>query len=157
MPEIELFDIIATIESNNNFTAMRFELNVYTSIDIQFTRPNIKSLINRIKNIHKCSYATANMIYSTSWGAIQIMGFNIYNPNFKYQKSIVDFLNSEDDQRSLFDKFITSLNLNYSPVILAQDANKRDDFARYYNGSGNIEVYSSLIKASLQQHGFEVK
>jgi hypothetical protein len=150
--KMELFDIIATIESNNNLSAMRFEPAVFSKT---FTANNSQlEIIKKISLLNKCSISTAEMIYSTSWGACQIMGFNIYG--LGYDQSIYHFLSTLEDQKNIFEKFVTINQINFTPEYLVRDKKRRDEFAEHYNGPGNIEIYSSLIAASLKQHGFEV-
>ena len=74
----KLLEAIAHIESNEWQYAIRFEPATYIR-KMAFD----KIIIQDIIKYNKCSKETAFSIYSTSYGAWQLMGFNIYNkPTF---------------------------------------------------------------------------
>ena len=91
------------------------------------------------------------MVYSTSWGDAQLMGFNLYGPKISYQKSVVDFLCSLDDQRATFAAFVEGDSvLNVTVPELAANPGARHAFALRYNGAPE---YVNVIEASLRHFG----
>jgi len=149
---MDLASVIAQIESGNNPHAMRFEPLVFQS---PFpARPAAeRSLITKIEAIHGCSLATAEMIYSTSWGAYQIMGMTLYD--LGYAKPIMDFMTSPDDQLAMFNTFCTRRGIAFTVDQLRDDSAAREKFASRYNGPGNIADYSARIAAEIARQGAE--
>ena len=139
---VTTYEIIRRIESSDFPMAMRFEPSVYARDGAS------EQIVKRIMKYNRCSRATAKMIYATSWGGTQIMGFNLYHPNYGLSISVGEFLNSEDAQRALFNLFCAANNIDFSVEQLAQSNVLRDRFARFYNGS--VANYSPKILASLQ-------
>jgi len=91
--------LISYVESNNNSFAIRFESELYKHAK---SDPKI---LETIKSINVCSTATAKMIYCSSWGKYQIMGFNIYGI-CKFDREIGAFLCNEWDQDKAFKTFL---------------------------------------------------
>jgi hypothetical protein len=137
-------DIIAAIESSNNNQAIRFERRVFNAV----TNAGGCDICNRIQRIHHCSAETAKMIYSTSFGLYQIMGFNLWG-HLGYNDTFISFLLSRDNQESLFQQFLLTKGIAYSPKELLSD-NLREKFALVYNGS---RKYASLILMQLKRAG----
>jgi len=104
-------DVIKTIESSNNPFAFRFEEQLY--FQHRAIKTNLSKVLKRVKMLNQCSNETALMIVSTSWGFFQILGINIYGM-CGYDKGIMDFLHSQDDQELVFKKFceIQRIDLN---------------------------------------------
>ena len=125
----QLKDIIKLIESSNNPKAVRFEPLFYENLK---TKTNDHAIL-KIKEIHKCSYYTALMIASTSWGLFQIMGYNLYFYSLT-EKTVFDFLFDEEEQEKAFEKFIQIKKINFTVEELLEDENKIKKFARLYNG-----------------------
>ncbi len=149
LPNPTLGMIIARIESHNNPQAMRFEPDMYARIlPNVFTDP----IIAHIKNIHDCSFHTATVIYSTSYGLYQIMGFNLFDPKgFNFTSSLIDFCDNPIKQDAAFAHFVIEKKINFLPTELCDDAN-RQKFALAYNGN---PLYAISITESLQH--FKVK
>lgn len=153
-PQVSLFDLIAWVETKANHKAIRFEPATYARVAALRSAP-VKIIIANIQNACKCSWGTALMIYSTSWGAAQIMGFNLYGPDVNYLASVVDFCDSEVAQKFAFVKMnlqtphlkgVTSQNL-------ADSGASRLAFALAYNGSAN---YADALVEALKHFGFSV-
>ncbi|WP_456400120.1 N-acetylmuramidase domain-containing protein [Persephonella sp.] len=125
----ELKDIIKLIESSNNPQAVRFEPHFYERLK---SRTNDTAVL-KIREIHKCTYYTALMIASTSWGLFQIMGYNLYFYNL-IDTTVFDFLFNEELQEQAFKKFIEKRRINFTIEELKSDPEKVRRFARYYNG-----------------------
>lgn len=146
-PALPLHDLIAWGETNANCKAFRFEPTIYSKISQ--TRDDSQKLIIAGIQLHNAiSWGSALMVYSTSWGDAQIMGFNLYGPKISYQKSVVDFLCSLDDQREMFARFVEGDSvLNVTVPELAASPGVRLEFARHYNGA---DEYVNVIEASLR-------
>jgi hypothetical protein len=149
-PALPLHDLIAWGETNANCKAFRFEPGTYGKISLARTDSQ-KELIAAIQLHNAISWGSALMVYSTSWGDAQLMGFNLYGPKCSYQKSVIDFLCSLDDQREMFAKFIEGDSvLNVTVDELAALPALRLEFARHYNGA---DEYTHVIEASLRHFG----
>lgn len=146
-PVLSLHDLIAWGETNANCKAFRFEPTIYSKIS-QSRSDSQKQIIATIQLRNAISWGSALMVYSTSWGDAQLMGFNLYGPNCSYQKSVVDFLCSLDDQREMFAKFVEADPvINVTVTELAASPGLRLEFARHYNGGDD---YVNVIEASFR-------
>lgn len=146
MPTVTMYDVASWIESGGDLFAIRFEPSVYERIRENGHTPTIE----KIHLINKCSYATAQMIYSTSFGKFQIMGFNLYGP-LSYKKSFFTFCESSDDQEKAFDDFLILNHINFSvDQLMDKEIAKR--YALAYNGSLD---YVSSINEALEHFGLK--
>lgn len=144
---ITLWEVVARVESANHDFAIRFEDGYYNR---RLKNGWDESILSRIRTANKCSRATAQMIYCSSWGAVQIMGFNLYNRN-GMDWSVGKFMATETIQRQQFNRFLKENKLDhYTPERLAQDVEARRHFAKTYNGSYD---YAVLLKHSLDFYG----
>jgi len=143
--------VIAWIESNNNNQAIRFEPGIHEKIH---TRMFGDKIITNIRAIHKCTYETAAIIYSSSFGKYQIMGNALYDPQFIDQKTTIfsycgvgDAANVAQDAD--FCTFTKHRGIGFSVRELLELTN-RQKFALHYNGSLN---YADNIEKALQHFG----
>lgn len=143
--DMELSEIIGQIESGGNRKAMRFEPVVYD----RTMKVAYPPLAGKIKAINICSNATSLMIYSTSWGMFQFMGMTLYD--LGYDKPIMDFVESPDDQVAAFDQFVTKHGIAYSVNELRDTIDRRIAFATHYNGLGNPAAYADRIEAEIKR------
>lgn len=151
-PALPLHDLIAWGETNANCKLFRFEPATYGKISTA-RDDSQKELIAAIQLHNAISWGSALMVYSTSWGDAQLMGFNLYGPKCSYQKSVIDFLCSLDDQREMFAKFIEGDSvMNVTVAELAALPSLRLQFARHYNGA---DEYTHVIEASLRHFGIK--
>jgi hypothetical protein len=127
--------LIKAIESSNNFCAMRFERKVFNRI----TDKGFTPVIGSIQKFNHCSSDTARMIYSTSWGAYQMMGFNLYD-GLKVPVSIGEFLKDYCLQDETFYQYVQWKNILYTIDELRDDRVKRDMFSLRYNGSTDYSI-----------------
>lgn len=141
---MDLATIIGTIESDMDRRAMRFEPVVYG----RNIHPDANEIAVKIHQINRCSLATASVIYSTSWGIFQFMGFTIYG--LGYDKHIIDFIDSPEDQGKLFDQYLSKNSIAFSIDELKNDLGKRQLFALHYNGPGNVDDYADRILKAIQ-------
>lgn len=147
---LPLHDLIAWGETNANCKLFRFEPGIYSKIS-QVRDDSQKLIIATIQLHNAISWGSALMVYSTSWGDAQLMGFNLYGPKCSYEKSVIDFLCSLDDQREMFAKFIEGDPvMNVTVAELASLPSYRLAFARHYNGADD---YTHVIEASLRHFG----
>lgn len=129
--------LVAHVESGDVKHAMRFE-------------PGWKhdnNIISLVRQAHAPAYmntTTAKNIMATSYGLYQIMGENIYR--LGYKKPINEFMNSENDQLAIFEKFLEWRRINFTVEELFSDSEKLRLFARRYNGS---YAYADTLK-----HGY---
>lgn len=127
--------LIKTIESSNNFGAMRFERKVFNRI----TDNGFTPVLGNIQRFNSCSSDTARMIYSVSWGAYQMMGFNIYD-KINIGVSVGDYLKDYCLQDETFYQYIQLKGIVYTIDELKNDQVKRDHFALKYNGSTDYSI-----------------
>lgn len=148
---VNLTDVIAWVETKDNCKLFRFEPATYAKLstaqnDVQ------KQILSSIQKANLCSLSTALMIYSTSWGRCQLMGFNLYAPQVGCVETIADVLaNQTHEQDTYFTKLVNWQNLVLTPQQLSVPA-ERLFFARKYNGA---DSYADLIKASLTHFNLE--
>lgn len=147
-----LFDVIAWVETKANSKLMRFEPSVYGNISNVRTAAQ-QEIIARIQSVNLCSWGTALMIYSTSFGATQIMGFNLYAPEMLTYEDIATYLNDPISQADTFETFVIWQGLDISPNLLASSPAERLMFARKYNGA---DSYADLIAQALTHLNYTV-
>jgi hypothetical protein len=148
-------DVVAWVETKNNRSAVRFEPTTYNKFGSDAARTNkiAQAILARIQIINVCSVHTAAMIYSSSWGAYQLMGFNVYaGPSF--DMPVAEYLACETVQRASFVEFLTRCSIgNVTPEQLAASQSLRLKFAMKYNGS---IAYETPLCAALEHFGFSV-
>lgn len=165
---MNLFNLIAWVETRGNFKSFRFEPATYAKL-LLFRTDSQKLIIQKIVDCNGgasgCSWHTALIIYSSSWGAVQIMGFNLYGPVCNYMGNVSDFLQNVSvksdgatvvfsNQETAFNRFILSLKLDgATPENLASHAALRRAFALEYNGSPD---YMSCISEALTANNFKI-
>ncbi|MBL8547926.1 MAG: DUF3380 domain-containing protein [Hyphomonadaceae bacterium] len=94
----------------------------------------------------KIAYALdpQNAVASASYGLFQIMGFNHAACGFADPKSFVtDMAKNQSQQLKAFTAFVRANNL--ADELVRKDW---EGFARGYNGSGQVERYSGLMRAA---------
>ena len=148
---VSLEQLIGYVETKNNYSSLRFEPTTYTKLSLNRTDSD-KLLIAKIQQVNDCSWHTALMIYSTSFGQCQLMGFNLYA---NYDGKIVDYLTDKIQQTKSFAYFVgTNRLLDFDPQSLANSKLSRIQFAHIYNGA---ESYADLIADALKHFNFTVK
>lgn len=151
MEKLTLSELIRWIESRDTTGAIRFEpltYNKFAVVDAVHSKV-IGDILNRIISANKCSRSTAAMIYSSSWGAHQMMGFNVYADEFPMP--VGEFLVSQSAQEGRFLSFIKRNGLqDFTPEILAKNHDMRLKFAIKYNGS---IAYEKAMLSALAHFG----
>lgn len=137
---LALGDVIKRIESNNDPHAMRFEVVTYDRMMRKVPQAPVLGVIREAH--HGCSSQTAGMIAATSWGAWQLMGFNIYSTG-KYSNTVGAFLGSVADQNLCAGYFLDAIGYGASMNFATIDV---ENFARLYNGPGNVPAYSRRLR-----------
>lgn len=140
--------VIGWIESRNDPFALRFEPSVFSG-----SRFVDYALLQVIQQCNNCSEDTSRVIASTSWGAFQVMGFNLYNSPFNYRGKIATFACDANKQLQIFYDYVDVKNIAYTVSDLAASALKREHFGLLYNGSAS---YADNIVASLKHYGVNV-
>lgn len=143
-----LSSVIAWIESRGEIYALRFEPSIYAG-----SRFVDYKLLQIIQTCNNCDENTARVIASTSWGAFQVMGFNLYNMPINYRGNIASFLCDSIRQIKTFNDYIESRGIDYTVSDLASSQNRREHFALLYNGAIS---YAENIVQSLQHFGVSV-
>lgn len=120
-----LSQLIAQTESANKVDALRLEPAYHPSA----------ANIQRCLAAHKkqISLSTAEMICRTSWGLYQIMGDNIYSMGFT--APILEYWKDPEIQLDFFKRYCLRANIDYTLAEVLNEKNKRDNFAKRYNGS----------------------
>lgn len=140
----KLLEALARIESDGWQYALRFEPATYLR-KLLFD----KTIIQKIIKSNKCSKETAFAIYSTSYGAWQLMGFNIYNNNCDV--SVGEYLSNSSLQEQSVGVYLKQRGLENTTIQDLLDEKVRNNFARKYNGPGNVPEYSSRLLTSIQK------
>lgn len=154
MEQLTIAELISWIESRNNIGAMRFEPATYNKFagDIAKLNKTVREILARIQIVNRCSVHTAAMIYSTSWGAFQMMGFNVYAQDGAVP--ISEYLASPRVQSADFLAFLKRVGLqDFTPGKLAKDQSARYKFSTKYNGS---IAYDEPMRAALEHFGLAV-
>lgn len=156
LQNVSLSDVIAWIESRGNPRAIRFEPLVFSRLTTGAMTPAHAAIVARIVKIHACSIPTAQVIYSTSWGLYQLMGFNLYADDSVNctAMNVVSFCETPLEQTRVFNEFVSREAIDYTPQHLAQEFVWRERFAAIYNG--DTQDYTVEIVASLQHFGLQV-
>lgn len=141
-----LQDIVATVESNNRPGAIRFEPDVYAS-PWQAFGADWPATVQFIAQAHDCSALTARMIASSSWGAYQVMGFNLWGPAVLCGLTVPLFLTMPGTQSATFRRFARTGAFDPDNFDTADDALLLR-FARFWNGPGNVQGYHDRLVAA---------
>jgi len=152
-----LFDVIGRVETLNNYKSFRFEPTIYEKLLKSRTQEQ-QAIISRIIKAHGgpigCSWNTALTIYSSSYGAVQLMGFNLYGACY-CPCSVVDYMADKCLQSATFSELLKTMHLDLAtPELLASSSVLRNKFAVVYNGS---PAYAARIVDALKCFGYEVK
>lgn len=154
MEPLTINELIRHVESRNRPSAMRFEPAVYQRITTGPLTQAEMSILGRIKEQNRCSDGTARMIYSTSWGLYQIMGFNLYTTD-GISGPITEYSAASSVQDATFLQFLKRNGLqDFTPGKLAEDAALRLKFSMKYNGA---IAYADALVAALAHFGITAK
>ncbi len=147
MPPAEnVLRALAKIESADRIDALRFEPLVYAKRD---SHPS--HVIDAIVKANRCSRHTAAVIYSTSFGCWQLMGFNLYASWNAPHVSVGFFLSSRENQRNAIRRFLERNGLDRYTQEQLLTKEHSEAFAKKYNGPGNVIEYGSRLRNALAQ------
>jgi len=141
--------VIRYVESSNDPHALRFEPGTYENLGA-LSSAQI-ALLDKIAHFNKCDFATAKVIYSSSFGYYQMMGFNIYSLGFG--DNIFSFCDSDAYQEDIFTDFLDSRAINLPWSELKADQTKLLNFARVYNGPGDPQAYAARMRSVATELG----
>ncbi|MGH9436394.1 MAG: N-acetylmuramidase domain-containing protein [Terriglobia bacterium] len=159
--------IISQVEASGFSGALRFEPSVYREVmyalqtgcdgtlacnaaHAKHVSDNARVLVSTIAKINRCTDDTARVLYATSFGLYQIMGYNLYSLGLS--SPISNYLNgvqSRTLQDGMFSKFLAGHGLAFTWDEMARDPDKLNYFALHYNGS---VAYGDRMKAVAKEH-----
>jgi hypothetical protein len=135
-----LMRIIRQVESGNRSDAIRFEPTVFSGWAGESSE---QGFVQRIADINHCDFDTAKVLFSTSFGLYQLMGFNIYSLGFV--RPIVEFWSDHTLQDIYFHKFLIKNNINIPWSTLKSNPELLAHFASVYNGPGGRVTYAAAM------------
>lgn len=138
-----LAQLISWVESSSNLLAVRYEPDYHA-------QPH---LIATMKDICDCSYDTAKMLCSTSWGKYQIMGAMLIQLGLTV--SPITYCHAGALQDDFFLRYIAADHLSLTLADIQHAPDKRRLFCRLYNGPGDIPGYEARIISVGRAHGLE--
>lgn len=140
-PNLTLAAVIRTIESRGNPYRPRFEFHAYMAWPWT-------AVYQRIADKHGCSHDTAQMIATTSWGAYQMLGLNIFDQTISGvdPPHLFAYVADSDMQDQSFGNFIKAKGVNFTLSDLLADPDKMQKFVTRWNGPGNVDAYADLIR-----------
>jgi hypothetical protein len=145
---LSLCDVVAVVESSRLPFAQRFEPSLYIRVCGSGLSDAETAALNLIRRANFCDGNTARAIFSTSYGLYQFLGETLYSSPINFALPIGQFLTSEALQRSTFYKFVDAHRVNYSINDLLGPGTYATDFARVFNGPGNVDDYAAKLIAA---------
>lgn len=139
-----LAQLIALVESNNNPLAVRFE---------PAHKPE-PYFVTHMMELARCSFTTATTLCAMSWGKYQIMGDNLVSLGLAV--SPLAYVHDDAMQDAFFNKFAGADHLTLTLQDVLDDIQKRQIFARLYNGPGNVAGYAQRMIEVAKENGLEV-
>jgi N-acetylmuramidase len=137
--DVSLARVIAYVESNTNKYALRFEPEVYEHVRMNPTSEQVR-LVRFISQANSCTTPTAEIIYSTSFGMFQLMGFNIYEAG-GWTLSVGAYMDDLDEQKASFARFLESKKISFTWEELKNSKDSLEHFATEYNGPESVAYY----------------
>ncbi len=138
--------VVRRVESSDGAAVMRFEPACYQAVvagkaEGVYAR-NVTGILDSIVHANLCSAATAQMIFATSWGEYQFMGFLLYSSELDWNWPLVDFLADQNKQDTVFARWCARNGFDARNPLPAD----LERFARLYNGPGNVDGYVAALK-----------
>ena len=134
--------VIAQVESSGQICAVRFEPSVYADC------PQSSGIVSKIARLNFCDIQTARVIYSTSYGLYQIMGFNLYG-GLGYENPILQFWENAGEQEKMFTQFLNDNEIDFTWKALKDSPDLLRHFAATYNGDAGAYSASMLRAARI--------
>ncbi len=147
---LSLAAAVRRMESSDGAAVMRFERGCLAALEegrgeLYALRP--EEVLRQIAAANRCSPDTARMIFATSWGDYQDMGFEIYGELCLPPDpvpGIREWLADKELQDRAMARWCRLHGFD-SAGPLPGDA-ELARFARLYNGPGQVETYVALVK-----------
>lgn len=139
--------IISQVESSGFSGALRFEPKVYETVKGRGANAHF---VPEIASLNHCTVETAEVIYSTSFGLYQIMGYNLYRLGL--HRPVSEFQNGVQSrvlQDTAFARFLSDRNILFTVEEMRADPAKLVRFAEHYNGS---EAYADRMRQVANSH-----
>ena len=151
---ITVDQVIAYVESKGDSFAYRFEPLTFASTQNTNGKTAMQQILANIVKVHNCSYQSARVIYSSSFGRYQIMGFNLYG-QLNVQKGFGEFMADNNLQDLAFNTFLKQKNIANITVDDMVNSDVRIKFGNIYNGNGTD--YSKAILNAMLHFGIKVR
>ena len=103
---------------------------------------------DRILAKHRCTRDTAQMIATTSWGAYQMLGVNVFDPAVSGvdHDHLFAYVADARMQDASFAHFLKAKGIDWRLDELLGDADKMQTFCARWNGPANTAAYAALIR-----------
>ena len=158
--DIEVVQAIEKVESGGNPSAMRFEPHLFIrkrprhKSAIPFTRgPSGFSTVASETNLdafrHAYSLDPLIAVQSTSWGLYQVLGSHLIALHDDDPEAAVLAFDSDPEGTS-YDLFVRWFNANPLALMAARGKDWWR-LAKHYNGPGQVERYSKLLKEAYEE------
>jgi hypothetical protein len=142
---LSLCDVVAVVESNRFNGAIRFEPGLYGQTVPDRIKPPQIAVLTAIRRANFCSFDTARMIFSTSFGRFQLLGETLYGEPINLRAPISAFWASEAMQLAAFNAFVAAHGIDCTINELLTDPTYSERFATAYNGPGNVADYAGRL------------
>lgn len=147
---VTLSMVIRRVESSDGQNTIRFEHTCYTALvlgqgTLYTLNPN--EVVIAIAKVNGCTIPTAQMIFATSYGDYQDMGFEIYGelfPDTATAPKLRDFWASIEMQDKAFGHWCGLHGFN--PMATDFLGPWVENFARAYNGPDFVAPYAAKIR-----------
>lgn len=141
---LQLFTLLARVESNAEQFAVRFE-PAHTS-----SPAHIAQMVNACGGPGQCSLRTAVVLCSMSFGLYQIMGDELMAMRMPY--SPLEMIADSAKQDQWLTTYLTMDSLQHVTADdIGNDEAIREHFATLYNGPGNVAAYSARLLSAYQE------
>ena len=136
-----LASVIKSIESGGNPHRPRFEYHAFMAWPWT-------PVYDRILAKHGCTRDTAQMIATTSWGAYQMLGVNVFDPAISGvdPEHLFAYVADADMQDRSFAHFLEAKGIGWTLAELLGDADRMERFCARWNGPANAAAYAALIR-----------
>lgn len=145
---LSLCDVVAVVESSRVSFAMRFEPALYKRVTDGPLNDAETAALNMIRRANFCDANTARVLFSTSFGLYQFLGETLYSAPINFALPVSQFIASEALQQSTFYKYVIARRINFGVNDLLGGGTYAADFARAYNGPGNVAEYAGKLIAA---------
>ena len=145
---VTLAQVIKQVESASGRALVRFEPDCYKALQIgqaHLYASDPLGTLATIERANRCSPATAEMLFASSWGLYQDMGFELWGelmPNV----TVWDWLAQVELQDGAFIDWCKRRQFDPQGPLPSDSECAR--FAHAYNGPGDVVRYVNLMQAA---------